>query len=147
MIGLILTLAAVVAYSLYIERQIVGLRALQSDLVERNRKDSLQLLRIQNNLNQLGLAMRDMLDDDRAYPMVAWSKQFERIKGDLDDALARQAEIATASRAPPIGIGCLIRSRSSGARYNRTFALAADGHEDAARAARSRCRCKPGRRR
>ncbi len=76
------------AYSLYINRQLAGLRVLQSDLVERNRKDSLQLLRIQNNLNQLGLAMRDMLDDDHAYPLTAWSTQFERIRGDLDDALA-----------------------------------------------------------
>ena len=71
---------------------------LQSDLVDRNRKDSLQLLRIQNNLNQLGLAMRDMLDDDHAYPLMAWSTQFERIRGDLDDALARQAELAVADQ-------------------------------------------------
>ena len=134
MIGLILTLAAVVAYSLYIERQIVGLRALQSDLVERNRKDSLQLLRIQNNLNQLGLAMRDMLDDDRAYPMVAWSKQFERIRGDLDDALARQAELATASRAPADRDRLSDSLAQFWGAVDRTFALAADGHEDAARA-------------
>ena len=132
--GSILTLAAVVAYSLYINRQIAGLRVLQSDLVERNRKDSLQLLRIQNNLNQLGLAMRDMLDDDHAYPLVAWSTQFERIRGDLDDALARQAELATASRAP----ADRDRLTDSLAQFwdavDRTFALAADGKEDAARA-------------
>jgi signal transduction histidine kinase len=134
LIGLVLTLAAVVAYSLYIERQIVGLRALQSDLVERNRKDSLQLLRIQNNLNQLGLAMRDMLDDDRAYPMVAWSKQFERIRGDLDDALARQAELATASRAPADRDRLSDSLAQFWGAVDRTFALAAAGHEDAARA-------------
>ena len=128
LIGLILTLAAVVAYSLYIERQIVGLRALQSDLVERNRKDSLQLLRIQNNLNQLGLAMRDMLDDDRAYPMVAWSKQFERIRGDLDDALARQAELATASRTPADRDRLSDSLAQFWGAVDRTFALAADGH-------------------
>ena len=94
LVGLVLTLAAVVAYTWYINRQIASLRVLQSDLVDRNRRDSLQLLRVQNNLNQLGLAMRDMLDDDHAYPLVAWSAQFQRIRGDLDDALKRQTELA-----------------------------------------------------
>jgi signal transduction histidine kinase len=134
LIGLILTLAAVVAYSLYINRQIAGLRVLQSELVDRNRKDSLQLLRIQNNLNLLGLAMRDMLDDDHSYPMIAWSQQFARIRGDLDDALARQGELAAASRSPAD------RDRLSDSltefwdAVDRTFALAGDGREDAARA-------------
>ena len=56
-LGLIITLAAVVAYSGYITRQVYGLRELQNNLVDRNRKDSLQLLRIQNDLNLLGLAV------------------------------------------------------------------------------------------
>ena len=47
----------VVAYSWYISRQISGLRRLQTELTDRNRRESLQLLRIQNDLNQLGLAM------------------------------------------------------------------------------------------
>jgi hypothetical protein len=128
LVGLILTLAAVVAYSNYIGRQIAGLRVLQSDLVDRNRRDSLQLLRVQNNLNQLGLAMRDMLDDDHAYPLIAWSKQFERIRTDLDDALARQAELAVTTRT------AADRDRLSDSlaqfwdAVTRTFALAADGN-------------------
>jgi hypothetical protein len=85
-LGLIITLAAVVAYSWYITVQISGLRALQNDLAGRNRKDSLQLLRIQNDLNSLALAMRDMLDNDEPYPLTAWSAQFQRIRADLDDA-------------------------------------------------------------
>jgi signal transduction histidine kinase len=134
LVGLILTLAAVVAYSTYINRQIAGLRVLQSDLVDRNRKDSLQLLRIQNDLHLLGLAMRDMLDDDHAYPMMAWSQQFARIRLDLDDALARQGELAVAGRTPAD------RDRLSDSltefwdAVDRTFALAAAGREDAARA-------------
>ena len=43
---------------------------MQNNLVDRNRKDSLQLLRIQNDLNQLALAMRDMLDNDEPYPLT-----------------------------------------------------------------------------
>lgn len=75
------------AYSYYVNRQMEGLRALQSGLVDRNRRDSLQLLRIQNALNQLGLAMRDMLEGDQPYPLTAWVSQFDRIRSDLDDAL------------------------------------------------------------
>lgn len=134
LVGLVLTLAAVVAYSLYINRQLAGLRVLQSDLVERNRKDSLQLLRIQNNLNQLGLAMRDMLDDDHAYPLAAWSTQFARIRGDLDQALASQAELAVATR-PPADRDRLTDSLTQfWDAVDRTFALAAEGREETARA-------------
>ena len=100
LLGLIITLAAVVAYSWYITRQISGLRQLQNQLVDRNRKDSLQLLRIQNDLNLLGLAMRDMLDNDEPYPLTAWSAQFERIRADLNDALRLEETVAVAHRTP-----------------------------------------------
>jgi len=97
-LGLIITLAAVVAYSGYITRQISGLRELQNNLVDRNRKDSLQLLRIQNDLNSLALAMRDMLDNDEPYPLTAWSAQFQRVRTDLDDALRREQQVAPVNR-------------------------------------------------
>ena len=99
-LGLIITLAAVVAYSWYIRRQITGLREMQNNLVARNRKDSLLLLRIQNDLNSLGLAMRDMLDSEGPYPLTAWSAQFQRIREDLDDALRQEEEVAAADRTP-----------------------------------------------
>jgi hypothetical protein len=86
-LGLIIILGAVVAYSLYISFQISGLKALQKDISDRNRRDSLQLLRVQNDLNSIGLAMRDMLDNQEPYPLTAWRAQFERIHSDLDDAL------------------------------------------------------------
>jgi signal transduction histidine kinase len=97
-LGLIITLAAVVAYSGYITRQISGLRELQNNLVDRNRRDSLQLLRIQNDLNSLALAMRDMLDNDEPYPLTAWTAQFERVRTDLDDALRRERLVAPVNR-------------------------------------------------
>ena len=100
LLGLIITLATVVTYSWYISQQISGLRRLQTDLTDRNRRDSLQLLRIQNDLNQIGLAMRDMLDSGEPYPLTAWSDQFARIRADLDDALKRQGEVAVAQQTP-----------------------------------------------
>jgi len=96
--GLVITLAAVVAYTAYISYQIKGLRELQSNIIDRNRKDSLQLLRIQNDLNSLGIAMRDMLDASQPYPLSAWASQFQRIRQDLNDAMQKEAELSMAYR-------------------------------------------------
>jgi signal transduction histidine kinase len=92
--GLIVTLLAVGLFSYYTVRQIRGLRDLQTRLIDRNRRDSLQLLRIQSNLNALGLATRDMVEGNEPYPLTAWKGQFDRIRADLDDALRRETELA-----------------------------------------------------
>lgn len=98
--GLVLTLAAVLVYSFYTRSQLSGLRALQSEMVDRNRRDSLQLLRVQNDLNSLGLAMRDMLDSREPYPLTAWSAQFQRIREDLNTALKLEESFSPAARTP-----------------------------------------------
>ena len=100
LLGLVITLAAVVVYSGYVGFQIHRLRQLQGDLLDRNRKDSLQLMRIQNDLNSLGLAMRDMLDSDEPYPLTAWSSQLGRIRSDLENGLRLEDQLAVARRTP-----------------------------------------------
>lgn len=134
LIGLLLTLAAVAAYSYSTTRQISGLRVLQTELVDRNRRDSLQLLRVQNNLNLLGLAMRDMLDEAEPYPLTAWSAQFARIRRDLDDALTREAQTGTARRTEDEREGLAESMTQFWAAVERTFALAGSGQEAEARA-------------
>ncbi len=133
-IGLIITLFAVVAYSIYIERQIAGLRELQNNIGDRNRKDSLELLRIQNDLNATALAMRDMLDNDEPYPLTAWEAQFQRIHTDLDDALRLEELAAVAPRSSDqrqfLGSSVLQFWDA----VDRTFALARVGKADEARA-------------
>ena len=98
LVGLGITLAAVAVFSIYTQFQISGLRRLQTEMVDRNRRDSLQLVRIQNDLNQLGLAMRDMIEGSEPYPLAAYRPQFDRIRSDLDDALALEADLAPPSR-------------------------------------------------
>ena len=130
-----ITLAAVAANSYYLTRQIGRLRVLQTDLLDRNRKDSLQLLRIQNNLNSLGLAMRDMLDaDDQQYPLAAWSTPLGRIRTDLEDALRREDALATASRTPEQRQYLAESLAQFWDAVDRMFALARGGREDEARA-------------
>lgn len=91
--GLGVALLAVVIYSVYTSHQLAAVRDLQERLVDRNRRASLQLLRIQDNLNELALAMRDMLDGNEPYPLAAWAAPLGRIRRDLDDALRREAAL------------------------------------------------------
>jgi signal transduction histidine kinase len=134
LLGLIITLAAVVAYSAYITWQVKGLRKLQSNLIDRNRKDSLQLLRIQNDLNLLAVAMRDMIDNDEPYPLTAWSSQFERIRTDLDDAMRLEAALAPTSRTQEQSAELSRSLAQFWDAADRVFALAHEGKEKDARA-------------
>ncbi len=134
--GMVITLAAVSADSYYLTRQIGRLRVLQTGLADRNRKDSLQLLRIQNDLNSLGLAMRDMLDTEsgQTYPLAAWATPFQRIRRDLDDALRREAELGAGSRTPEQRQYMADALAQFWDASDRIFALARGGHEAEARA-------------
>src|SRR4029077_5132547 len=134
LLGLIITLAAVIAYSAYITWQVAGLRKLQADLIDRNRKDSLQLLRIQNDLNLLAVAMRDMIDNDEPYPLTAWSAQFRRIRTDLDDAMRLEAGLAPTSRTQAQSASLSSSLTQFWDAVDRVFALAGEGREKDARA-------------
>jgi signal transduction histidine kinase len=133
-LGLLVTIAAVTAYSWYITRQISTLRELQNNLVEKNRRDSLQLLRVQNDLNSLGLAMRDMLDNDEPYPLISWETQFQRVRTDLSKALQAEDQVSTAKRSPEQTLYLQQSLAQFWDAAERTFALARGGKEADARA-------------
>jgi signal transduction histidine kinase len=133
LLGLVITLSAVLAYSAYMTWQIRGLRELQTNLVDRNRKDSLQLLRIQNDLNLLAVAMRDMVSSNEPYPLTAWSAQFDRIRTDLDDAMRLEAGFAAASRTPEQSAFLTSSFTQFWDAVDRIFALARGGKEKDAR--------------
>ncbi|MEN3340215.1 MAG: hypothetical protein V7647_3891 [Acidobacteriota bacterium] len=133
LLGLLITLATVVAYSWYVSGQISGLRRLQTDLTDRNRRDSLQLLRIQNDLNQVALAMRDMLDPSERYPLAAWSAQFARIRLDLDMALKEEEAVAVARRTPEQAQYLASSVSQFWDATDRIFDLARAGREEEAR--------------
>src|SRR6202451_4760102 len=98
--GLAVTLLAVGVYSGYTIVQLRSLRELQTRTIDRNRTDSLLLLRIQNGLNSLALTMRDMVDSQEPYPLTAWQPQFLRIRGDLESALSREEGFSLADCSP-----------------------------------------------
>jgi signal transduction histidine kinase len=133
-LGLVITLVAVIAYSSYVTVQIGGLRKLQNDLIDRNRRDSIQLLRIQNDLNSLALGMRDMLDNEEHYPLTAWTAQFQRIKTDLDDAIRLEENLAGGGRTPEQKQYVSRSLAQFWDAVDRVFAQARNGQEEEARA-------------
>jgi len=133
LLGLVITLAAVLAYASYITVQLAGLRKLQSEMVDRNRKDSLQLLRVQNDLNSIALAMRDMLDTTGPYPLTAWTAQFERIHQDLDTGLKLEERLAGANRTPEQRLFLSQAVSQFWDAMNRMFVLAQTGKDVQAR--------------
>jgi signal transduction histidine kinase len=131
---LAITLTAVAVYSGYTIVQLHSLQELQARTIDRNRTDSLLLLRIQNNLNAVALAMRDMLDGSEPYPLTAWKGQFQRIRTDLEDALAQEERTSPTDRGPDQRRYLSDSVAQFWDALDRLFALAASGQEKEARA-------------
>jgi signal transduction histidine kinase len=92
--GLCVAVLIIVGFSLYTAREIGRLRDEQAAISERNRLDSLQIVRIQQNLSTLAGTLRDMLDRTEPYPMTAWANTFARLRVDLEQAFVRERELA-----------------------------------------------------
>jgi signal transduction histidine kinase len=137
-IGLIITLVAVVGYAAYVTQRIASLRVLQNNLIDRNRKDSLQLLRIQNELNSIGMSLHSMVEIDPSdtgprYPLTAWQPQFQRMREDLADAFEREQQFSPAGRTPDQQQYLQSSLSQFWDAVDRTFAVAAGGQEKEAR--------------
>jgi signal transduction histidine kinase len=125
--GLTLALATIAGVGLYTFLQIRDLRDQQTAISDRNRKDALQLLRIQNDLASLAVAMRDMADGVEPYPLAAWQPAFERLRGDLTAAIALERTLAPAAREPAQQRRLEETSDAYWADVDRLFALARAG--------------------
>jgi len=132
-VGLVVTLAMILAFCLYTVREIRELRDEQTRINERNRVDSLQLLRIQNNLSALATQMREMADRTEPYPMKSWRQTFDRLKADLAQAIATERTLAPAERAPAQQEQLEAALDRFWSTIDRAFAEA-EGNEDAAAA-------------
>jgi signal transduction histidine kinase len=130
-LGLTLSLLTIIGFCLYAAHEIGRLRDEQMALSERNRRDSLQLIRVQNNLSTLAITLRDMTDRTEPYPMAAWSSTFDRLELDLNQALELERTLAPAR---PAGQQQQIADTTARfwAAVDRALALAARGDEAAA---------------
>lgn len=130
-LGLFLSLLVIVAFSLYAAHEIRRLRDEQMALSERNRRDSLQLIRIQNNLSSLAVTLRDMMERAEPYPMAAWASTFQRLRLDLGQAFELERTLAPA-RPPEQQQQITETTARFWEAVDRALALAARGDEPGA---------------
>jgi signal transduction histidine kinase len=98
--GVLLAMVTVAAVGLYTFTEIRDLRNQQTEISERNRKDALQLLRIQNDLALLAVTMRDLADRVEPYPIEGYKPAFDRLRADLTAAIALERTMAPTVRTP-----------------------------------------------
>ncbi len=85
--GLSITLSIFVVFAVYTIHEIRGLESFQANVVQRNRKASLQLLRLHNDAYLLAISLRDMALAKTSYPIPEWRAGFDRLREDMNDAL------------------------------------------------------------
>ncbi len=96
--GLGLMLALFLAYGIYTLGQMRQLRQYQRRELERSRRDTLQLLRIQEDAYELTLAVSDMVSSQPRVPLPVWRANIARLRRDMAHALHREAAYAPAAR-------------------------------------------------
>ena len=97
-VGLVVSLVTIAGMGWYTVREVRTLRDEQTAISERNRRDSLQLIRIQSNLATVATALRDMADRVEPYPVIYWRQTFDRLRADLDEAIALENTFSPAER-------------------------------------------------
>ncbi len=94
-IGLCVILSIFIVFAVYTVRQIRWLEDFQANVVQQNRKASLQLLRLQNDAYLLAISLRDMALTQSRYPISEWRAEFNRLRDDMDNAVTLEGRFAT----------------------------------------------------
>ena len=133
LMGLLITLAAVTGFSWYSLYQLDGLRKLQNDTIDLNRHDSLLLLRVQEDLNTIGLKLRDMTQMPHTLGIGQYRDAFAGLRADLQQALQSEGRLRPVTGSQEAEV----RLRAALNRFWQTsdqvFAEASKGHETIAR--------------
>ena len=133
-VGLCVILSIFVVFVIYATRQVSWLENFQTNVVQRNHKASLQLLRLQNDAYLLALSLREMVGAEAAYPVRYWQPEFGRLRHDMEDALRRVGEFSAPSPfAEERRDQLRLDLNQLGDTANQVFAPAQQGNEDAAR--------------
>jgi signal transduction histidine kinase len=133
-LGLCITLAIFVIFAAYTIREIRWLQDFQVNVVQRNRKASLQLLGLQDDTFHLAVSLRDMTLPESRYPIFYWKGKFAALHDDMNNRLALEAQYATRTAG-----GDELRRQLRDILDNfwtladEAFGLADEGHEESAR--------------
>lgn len=133
LLGLLVTLAAVTAFCIYSLHQLSYLRKLQTDTIDLNRHDSLLLLRVQNDVNLLGLKLQEMTEGARVAKIADYSDEFARLHLDLNDAIAADRKLADSTRDTARQARLTASLESFWAIWQQVYRQASSGDEQAAR--------------
>jgi signal transduction histidine kinase len=133
LLGLLVTLAAVAGFSAYTLKQLDGLAALQTETIDLNRHDSLLLLRVESDLNMIGLRLRDMTRQPMRDEIASYREEIDRLHADLQDAIDDEEKLAPATRRADQHAELIRALRQFWQSSDAVFAAANAGHEMAAR--------------
>jgi signal transduction histidine kinase len=133
-LGLGVSLAIFLIFAGYIIHEIRRLEDFQVNVVQKNRKASLQLLRLQDDNYKLAVSLRDMTLPESRYPIFYWKGEFTRVREDMDEALRLEGQYAAST---PAGDEKRRQLRDVLDDFwlsaDEAFQLADQGHEDTAR--------------
>ena len=127
-----MTLLAVTGFSWYALSQLNGLKQLQAHTMDRARRDSLQLLRVESDLSALSLALEDMVLGQEPYGILAYRSEFSRIRTDLEDAIEREAKLAPETHSAGQQLRLKAAIRQFWQTSDQVFHLAESGENKAA---------------
>lgn len=133
LLGLLITLAAVTFFSWYSLRQLAGLRQLQQQTIDLNRHDSLLLLQVQNDLNEVGLKLRDMVQAPGASSIGQYQAEFERLRSDLEQSIKEEVALAPVTRQPEAKQQLISSLQALRHISDEVFRKAKEGNDAAAR--------------
>jgi len=129
-LGLGVILSAFVIFAIYATRQVRWLEDFQTNVVARNRRASLQLLRLQNDAYLLAVSLHDLALASNAYPIRDSQPQFARLESDMQDALEREGKVAVSTPLSDEKRARLaIALQQFRASTDQVFSLAAGGDE------------------
>ncbi|HEV2350688.1 MAG TPA: sensor histidine kinase [Terriglobia bacterium] len=132
--GLCIILSIFIVFTFYTIHELRGLEDYQANVVQRNRKASLQLLRLQNNAYLLAISVRDMSLGQSHYHIVDWRSAFNRIREDMSDASRQESEFAVSTPASDDKRNQLRTTLADfWSAADHVFVLAQDGKEAEAR--------------
>ncbi len=138
LLGLLITLAAVTGFSAYSLYQLHGLRRLQTQRIDLDRHDSLLLLRVQNDVNTLGLKLQEMTERPESARIVEYREGFDRIRADLAEAITADMELAPVTRRADKQADLLSSLQTFWSTADEVFDSASNGDESRARRLASR---------
>lgn len=133
-VGLCITLSIFGVFAIYANHEVRWLEDFQTNVVQKNRLASLQLLRLQEHAYYLATSLRDMTLPESRYPIGYWRGEYTRVRDEMKRALemeARYAATTSAGDAKRAQLRHVLDDFWETA--NQAFILADEGHEETAR--------------